>query len=137
MMKSGHMWITSCYNLGMANPNPPAPPNNTGKTYNRYVQDPRVMMFKQFFLQPDSTTFWNVRASAIRAGYSEHYANGITTQKPKWWIALIEDDSYMRAEMLHEAQKNLKTTLVSNPDDTTDKKLKHDASKFVTERLGS
>ena len=56
------------------------------------------MMFKQFFLDPTSSTFWNVRGSAIRAGFSTEYANNITVQEPKWWLELKESAEFDRAE---------------------------------------
>lgn len=121
----------------MANPNPPAPPDNTGKTYRtQKVFNVKADMFKQFYLSPTSSTFCNVRASALRAGYSEDYANNITVQKPKWWLELTESADYKRAKMLAIAEDNLLETAASTSDDRDDKKLKHDATKFISERLG-
>jgi hypothetical protein len=111
-------------------------PNNKGKKYKRTAQDPRVAMFKQFFLSPTSHTFWNIRASGIRAGYTEEYASNISSQKPQWWTELIDTADYNRAEMLQQAEKNLNDTLKAEPETDTMIKLKHDATKFVTERLG-
>lgn len=121
----------------MANKNPTPPPNNEGKTYKTLKTfNPKAEMFKQFFLSPTSTTFMNVRGSAIRAGYSEMYADNITVQSPKWWNELKEGAEYMRASMLQSAEKNIKRTLVDTPENETALKLQHDASKFVSERLG-
>jgi len=124
----------------MANPNP-ITPTTKGKTcangkYKRTVYDPRVDMFKQFYCRPDSYTFGNVRQSAMRAGYTETYADNISSQKPSWWVEFTETGDFLRAEMLKEAQKNLYSTITSHSDDKEDVKLKHDATKFVSERLG-
>lgn len=121
----------------MANKNPVPPPNNTGQTYaTRKAFNPKAEMFAQVFLDPTSKTFMNVRGSAIRAGYSELYASNITVQEPKWWKELQASAEFNRAEMLHAAEKNIKRTLVREPETDTQQKLQHDASKFVSERLG-
>lgn len=113
------------------------PPNNTGKKYARNVYDPRVDMFKQFYLRPDSYTFFNIRQSALRAGYSEQYACNISTQAPKWWTELVESGDYTRAQMLNKAQDNLlKVVKEEDNGDIANKKIKVDVSKYVTERLG-
>lgn len=122
----------------MANHKPPqVPPNNTGKTYTRNVYDPRVDIFKQFYLSPTSPTFMNILRSALRAGYSEQYSNNISTQKPKWWVDLTENVEYKRAQSLKQAENNLYET-VSEPlsEDINTKKIQIDVSKYVTERLG-
>ena len=113
------------------------PPNNTGKTYKRQCYDPRVDIFRQFYLRPDSYTFMNVRQSALRAGYSEQYANNITTQAPKWWKELVESSDFTRAKMLHAAENKL-YHFVNEPvnDEAAHKRIQADVSKYVTERLG-
>ena len=120
----------------MANPNPKLPPSNTGKKYKREVQDPRVDMFKQFYLSPSSYTFMNIRRSALRAGYTDQYARNISVQKPGWWVELTNSAEFNRAEMLKSAENTLYNTIIDEPADANEKKLRHDASKFITERLG-
>ena len=121
----------------MANKSPDKSKLGTeGMKVNTKKQDPRVFMFKQFYLSPTSTTFWNVRGSALRAGYSTTYADNITVQCPKWWLELQEDADFERAEMLRTAQRNLNNTLKKEPDNDTQLKIKTDVSKFVSERLG-
>jgi hypothetical protein len=113
------------------------PPNNTGKTYKRNVYDPRVDIFKQFYLRPDSYTFFNIRQSALRAGYSEQYANNISTQQPKWWKELQASSEFTRAKMLHAAENNLYEYVSEpTPTDASHKRIQADVSKYVTERLG-
>lgn len=121
----------------MANSKPKPIPDNTGKTYRTHKAiNPKAEIFTQFFLSPTSTTFMNARGSAIRAGYSEHYANNMTVQRPKWYVSITESADYRRAKMLDLAEKNLLESVESYSDDKDDKKLKHDATKFIAERLG-
>jgi hypothetical protein len=112
------------------------PPDNNGKEYKKRKEDPRTTVFKMFFLDPRSATFWNVRGSAIRAGYKEDYASNITNRKPKWWVELLESAEFNRAEMLWQAEKNLRKTLSQEPQNDTQEKIRHDATKFVAERVG-
>jgi hypothetical protein len=120
----------------MANNNPTPPPSGKGTTKQTKKINHQANMFATFYMQPTSTTFQNVRGSAIRAGYSEQYANNITHLKPKWWVELQASSEYERAEMLAIAQKNIKNTMKDNTDtkDSKDRQLK--ASTFVSERLG-
>lgn len=111
-------------------------PDNTGKTYKTHKPNIQAQMFATFFLDPTSKTFWNARGSAIRAGYSEQYADSITVQKPKWYVELTESAEYRRAEMLKMAEVNMHRRLGSVPETDVDKRLQADTDKFVTERLG-
>jgi len=120
----------------MSNPNPVLPESNTGKTYRSMKVNIKADMFANFYLSPVSPTFMNVRQSAMRAGYTEHYANNITVQRPKWWVELTETADYKRAKMLAVAETNLLDSVTNNSEDREDKKIKHDATKFITERLG-
>lgn len=121
----------------MANPNPKPIPDNTGKTYRTHQAiNPKAEIFTQFFLSPTSTTFMNARGSAIRAGYSEHYASNMTVQRPKWYVAITESADYRRAKMLDLAEKNLLNSVESYSEDKDERKIKHDATKFIAERLG-
>ena len=109
----------------------------TRKNKKHAPYDPRVDMFKSFYLRPDSYTFMNARQSALRAGYTEHYANNITSENgPLWFMDMVESAEHKRAKMLQAAENNLLETVESRSEDRDDKKLKHDATKFVSERLG-
>lgn len=121
----------------MANKNPKLPPSNVGRKQKRTVFDPRVDIFKQFYLSPTSSTFMNIYRSGMRAGYSEQYSLNISVQRPQWWVDMTSSDDYLRASMLKEAQNKL-YTVVSEPisHDKDDKKLQIQVSQFVTERLG-
>lgn len=112
-------------------------PDNTGKEYRTLKQgNVKAEMFANFYLAPDSKSFMNVRQSALRAGYSELYANNITVQRPKWWIELTETADFKRARMLNSAESALENTVTLTPENDTQEKLKHDAAKFISERLG-
>lgn len=121
----------------MANHNPTPPVNQTGKTYNKSTAfNIKADIFKQFYLSPTSPTFCNIYQSAIRAGYTETYASNISVQRPKWWVELTESADYKRARMLQAAETALENTVTANPETDTQEKLKHDAAKFISERLG-
>lgn len=112
------------------------PPDNTGKKYKRTVYDPRIDIFKQFYLKPDSYTFMNILQSALRAGYSDQYAQNISTQKPGWWVELMNSAEFNRAKMMKEAENRLYERITDETDDPQRMKLQTDVAKFVTERLG-
>lgn len=115
----------------------PNPTNNTGKTYNTVKPNLKAQMFATFYMSPTSTTFMNVRASAMRAGYTETYASNITVQKPKWWLELTESSDYTRAQILSKAQDRIKERLTEDTSaDTSRLKIQTDVAKFALERLG-
>lgn len=117
-------------------------PNNTGKTYHttaKQTTDVKVANFKRLYLDAgNEETFCNIYRAAVGAGYSHTYAANLTNKKncPKWWTEFQEESGFMRANMLAKAEKNINQTLTKKEKDATDTKLKHDASKFVSERLG-
>ena len=99
--------------------------------------DPRQTAFKQYYIDPNSPSFANARASAIRAGYSEQYADNITAQQPAWLGDLLADTQLVRAEMLALSERNLKNVVSEpKPTDIQDKKLWVDTSKYVSGTLG-
>lgn len=111
--------------------------NNTGKTYKKTNKiNLRAIAFKRFYIDVKSPTFCNIYQSAIKAGYAPEYAENISGRNPKWYQEMQADADFNRANMLRQAEKNISDTLKSVPDDSTDKKLKADASKFVAERVG-
>lgn len=120
----------------MANPNPPHPPDHTGKIYRTYKHNPKAALFEQLYLTPSSKTFMNIYQSGIASGYSEQYSSNISVQQPKWWLKIIESSEYRRATMLDAAEKALEDAVTTNSDDKDDRKIKHDAAKFISERLG-
>lgn len=81
-----------------------------------------------FYIDPTSESFSNAFRSAVRAGYSEEYALNITNLMPNWLSDFIGKDN----TMLMKAERNLDRFL----DETRDKRVALDATKFVAERLG-
>lgn len=101
------------------------------------TRDPRQTAFKQYYIDPNSPTFSNVRGSAIRAGYSEQYADNLTGQQPEWLAELMRDTDMMRAEMLALAERNLRSVIIKpEPTDRNDKKIWHNANVYVSGTLG-
>lgn len=134
----------------------PSNPNGA----NQYNLDPRQKMCWEFYINPKSETFGSARASAMKAGYEEEYANQITTSE--WFIVKLR-----RLNMLGKAEKVLDDMLtmpvlvvdkfgnerkkksVEDEDDMDDEeqelitrtdpalvKIKQDTAKFLAERLG-
>lgn len=113
------------------------PTNKSKRTKSKKVQDPRVALFRTFYIDPTSETFANCRASAMKAGYSETYADNITVQMPKWLEELLEDDAMMRADMLKRAQKNIKSVVEEpKPTEVREKQLWFKASEYISGTLG-
>lgn len=120
----------------------PLPPDNTGKTYERRKpEDARVTAFKQAYLDVHNTvTFCNIRQSALKAGFSEHYANNISGRPnpPKWWVEFRDSNEFLRAEMLRMSEQHFYNVLQTS-DSTEDIerfKLKQRTAEFVSERVG-
>lgn len=110
------------------------------KTRDNLIWTPKALLFREYYLNPKSTTFWNIRGSAIRAGYNESYANNLSggMRQPKWWIELREEVEYRRAKMVSQSEKNMERVLTLDDDDGKDKNIldaKLKTSFFVSERL--
>lgn len=93
---------------------------------NRNNPDPRQSKFIANFLNPESETYSNAKASALRAGYSKAYAKEITGRMPSWLEESVEN-----SELVEKAMRNLLEFL----DEDDDKRLKWKASEFTLERL--
>jgi hypothetical protein len=99
--------------------------------------DPRQAAFKIYYIDPNSDSFANARRSAIRAGYSEQYADNITIQQPKWLADILQDTAIMRAELLALSERNLKSVVSEDkPDDKDMKKIWVQTSQYVSGTLG-
>lgn len=81
------------------------------KVAKRKVIDARQMTFLQFYMDARSETFGNARQSALKAGYSDNYANQITARAGQW---LTEIDS-RRERLLNKAERNLEEFIDLNP----------------------
>lgn len=101
--------------------------NNPNKA-NQYRPDPRQSLFLQYYLDPESETFSNSYRSALKAGYEEEYARVITTNsKGLSWLSESVNDNYL----IKKAEQNLKEFL----EDSSDRRIQADITKFVSERL--
>ena len=63
---------------------------------------PQQELFLSYYTNPKSETFSNATQSAIKAGYTENYANNITALMPDWLLENIGD-----MKRLRKAEKNL------------------------------
>lgn len=86
--------------------------------------DPRQALFLEYYLTPHTETFSNIYQSAIKAGYSEEYAENFRKNERKW----VSDSvgTVTKDELVVQAKKNLKELLV-----TPDEKIRADITKFV------
>lgn len=103
---------------------------------NQYVTDPRQAKFLAAYLDPNSETFSNALRSALKAGYSQEYAENITHLMPDWLSEAIGD-----AELVSRAEKALSETLnyltvdEEGKVDASVAKIKQDTAKFILSRL--
>lgn len=88
---------------------------------------PKQIKFLESYLDIKSETFGNAYQSALKAGYSDEYAQNMTGQCPNWLSENISD-----AKLLLKAEKNINKLL----DQDDDLKVKADLTKFVAGRLG-
>lgn len=105
------------------------------RKYTQRKPTARAKSFMSFYFDPTSPTFNNARQSALRAGYSEDYANNITVQGPDYMTTDVR-----RAAMLQKAEKNLEA-IMDEPKEEAKKvpqnyKTWQDTNKFIAERLG-
>lgn len=63
---------------------------------------PQQELFLSYYTNPKSETFSNAVQSALKAGYTENYANNITGLMPDWLFENIGD-----MKRLRKAEKNL------------------------------
>ena len=64
--------------------------------------NPQQEMFLSYYTNPKSETFSNALQSALKAGYSQEYAENITSLLPDWLSESIGD-----MKRLRKAEKNL------------------------------
>lgn len=88
---------------------------------------PQQQLFLNAYLDPQSPTWSNAYQSALKAGYSEDYAENITGQMPNWLSEKLGE-----TQLVTTALNNLAATLLSeNPN------LQWDATKFTLKGLKS
>ena len=93
--------------------------------------DPRQTVFLGNYLNPDSDTFGNAKASAILSGYTESYADNLMAKMPAW----LESGKVglKLPSILRKAENNLDEFL--SEDYKADDKLKYQASVFALSNL--
>lgn len=98
---------------------------------------PQQENFLSYYTNPKSDTFSNAVQSALKAGYSESFANNITSIMPDWLSESIGD-----MKRLRRAEKNLEEVQnidIYNQDGILDPQLIEKRTKvdfFIAERLG-
>lgn len=68
---------------------------------NQSVVDPRQAVFLAAYIDPESPTWSNAKQSALKAGYSEEYADNIMSLMPAWLSDNIGDDRRVRMAERH------------------------------------
>lgn len=96
--------------------------------YNQYKPDPRQDMFLANYLDPKSETWSNAYQSAIKAGYTDEYAQNITGQGTTWLSENLSDTA-----LLQQAMVNLKEFL--GTDDEKLQSIRADMTKFTFKGL--
>lgn len=88
---------------------------------------PQQVDFIKYYNNPDSETYNNAYRSAIKAGFSEEYAQVITSRSLEW----MSESVGRRKRMLNEAERKLEKLLGSD-----DEKIQADIAKFVAKTIG-
>jgi hypothetical protein len=103
--------------------------------------DPRQTQAIQFYKDPASETFGDLKNSLIKAGFSEKYAMCLRAEKPKWITEYMQSN----VDLIQKAEQNLRDyvelclplTSESNKTEVDIAKMKLDASKFILKNLAS
>ncbi len=69
----------------------------------------RQQLYIAYYLDPKSPTFGNSKQSAIRAGFTESYAEMIMSHLPEWLAEKLTNNKYTR--MLEKAERNIEEAL--------------------------
>ena len=96
--------------------------------------DPRQELFLKLYQSPASPTFANATQSALKAGYSPWYANGILTHGKNWIHS--KKNQQRRLRMLEKSEANLEGFLSDKAKTVEEKKLKFNATVFALKTLG-
>ena len=101
--------------------------------------DPRQALCVQYYKDPSSSTFGNLKASMIRAGYSEKYADTNYNRNLKWVEHLKTT-----VEVIQKAEKNIDKAVsmdinLEKPSksDIELYKIQQNTSQFVLKTLAS
>lgn len=99
---------------------------------NQWVADPRQELFLSGYLNPKSETWSNALQSALKAGYTQEYADNIMALMPTWLSDAIGDNV-----LLQKASRNLGMALEGHLDDQEKggRPLQYKATEFVLKGL--
>lgn len=91
---------------------------------NQYLFDPRQKLTWDLYIDPKSDTFGNAYQSAMKAGYEEGTAAGITVTN--WFL-----EKARRFNMVNKAERNLDKALDTNYTDPLTGGIRSDVMKIV------
>lgn len=91
---------------------------------NKDLLDPRQALFLGYYLKPGTDTFNNIYQSALKAGYSESYADNFRKSEREWMSGHVGEIT--KEELVKKSKRVLNKTL-----DGDDLKLAQDTAKFV------
>lgn len=99
---------------------------------NQWVADPRQELFLSSYLNPQSETWSNALQSALKAGYTQEYADNIMALMPTWLSDAIGNNI-----LLQKASANLNTALEGGLDDPErgKREIQYKATEFVLKGL--
>lgn len=86
--------------------------------------DPRQALFLELYLKPGSQTFSNIYQSAIKAGYSDEYAQNMRAKTLEWVSENVGEVT--KDKLVKKAKKVLDKSL-----DSEDEKIAQDTAKFI------
>lgn len=101
------------------------------------ILTPQQILFLSCYTNPKSETFGNAVQSSLKAGYTESYANNITSIMPEWLSENIGD-----LTLLKKAEKVLNNTLDYDPMngntkiDTSLVAIQNKTAQFIAGTLG-
>lgn len=99
---------------------------------NQYTApDPRQTFFLSYYLDPKSSTFSNGLQSALKAGYTQEYAENLLAKMPDWL-----SDNIGKLNLLSKAERNLNSMLDLDEESEGRLRVKADITKFVASSLG-
>lgn len=91
------------------------------------VLNPQQSAFLEAYLDPQSETWSNATQSALKAGYTQEYADNIMSAMPKWLSRVLDDKT-----LVQKAIDNLSEFVGNRENDN----YRWDATKFVLTTLG-
>lgn len=103
---------------------------------NQYQADPRQIEFLTLYLDKDSETYSNALQSALKAGYSQEYAESITHKMPNWLAEKVGDEKLVDlAEKALLEALNYLTVDEGGKVDAGAARVKLDAAKLILKGL--